>query len=112
MNGLLNRLLFNGNNLIWDGAAFASYNPIVYAETPPRPVPAWAGWRRNLFRRSGALGGVNPEPLATGFGRHRAGVVDADVAAKWGNPVTSVVQSSTCDCSRLIVVQEKQRSAV
>jgi hypothetical protein len=33
MNGLLDRLLFNGNNLIWDGAAFASYNPIVYAGT-------------------------------------------------------------------------------
>jgi hypothetical protein len=33
MNGLLNRLLFNGDNLIWDEKAFAPFNPIVYAGT-------------------------------------------------------------------------------
>jgi alpha-1,2-mannosyltransferase len=33
MNGLLNRLLFNGNNLIWNEAAFAPFNSIVYAGT-------------------------------------------------------------------------------
>jgi hypothetical protein len=33
------------------------------------------------FRRAGALSGVHPEPPATGVGRLRAGVVDADVAA-------------------------------
>ena len=32
------------------------------------------------FRRAGALSHVHPEPFATGVGRHRAGVVDADVA--------------------------------
>lgn len=32
-NGLLNRLLFNGNNLIWDAVHYAPYNPIVYAGT-------------------------------------------------------------------------------
>ena len=33
MNGLLNRLLFNGDNLIWDEKAFAPFNPIVYSGT-------------------------------------------------------------------------------
>lgn len=33
MNGLLNRFLFNGNNLQWDPYAFAPFNPIVYAGT-------------------------------------------------------------------------------
>ena len=33
MNGLLNRLLFNGSNLIWNESAFAPFNPIVYAGT-------------------------------------------------------------------------------
>jgi hypothetical protein len=42
MNGLKNRLLFNGNNLIWDGAAFASYNPVVYAGTLLSFAVLWA----------------------------------------------------------------------
>jgi alpha-1,2-mannosyltransferase len=33
MNGLLNRLLFNGNTLAWDPHNFAPYHPIVYAGT-------------------------------------------------------------------------------
>jgi hypothetical protein len=33
INGLLNRLLFNGNNLVWSENAFAPFNPIVYAGT-------------------------------------------------------------------------------
>ncbi len=33
MNGVLNRLLFNGNSLIWNEEAFAPFNPIVYAGT-------------------------------------------------------------------------------
>ena len=40
----------------------------------------------NLSRRAGALGGVKPEPLATGFRRLGAGVVDADVALEMGQP--------------------------
>ena len=49
-------------------------------ETTPRPVPAWTGRWLNLFRVAGAPDSVNPEPFATGIGRHRAGIVDADVA--------------------------------
>jgi len=30
VNGLLNRLLFNGNNLEWNARSFPPYNPIVY----------------------------------------------------------------------------------
>jgi hypothetical protein len=41
-------------------------------ETAPRPVPARTGWRLHLIRRAGTLGGVNPEPLATGVRRLRA----------------------------------------
>lgn len=33
MNGLLNRLLFNGNNMVWDAKNFAPQNTIVYAGT-------------------------------------------------------------------------------
>ena len=33
MNGLLNRLLFNGSNLVWNENAFAPFNPTVYAGT-------------------------------------------------------------------------------
>jgi hypothetical protein len=33
MNGLLNRLLFNGYSLIWNEKAFAPFNPIVMAGT-------------------------------------------------------------------------------
>jgi hypothetical protein len=33
LNGLLNRLLGNGNNLEWDGQGFAPYHPVVYAGT-------------------------------------------------------------------------------
>jgi hypothetical protein len=33
LNGLLNRLLGNGNNLKWDGQGFAPYHPVVYAGT-------------------------------------------------------------------------------
>jgi hypothetical protein len=33
VNGLLNRLLFNGPNLDWDGESFAPYHPAVYAGT-------------------------------------------------------------------------------
>jgi len=33
MNGVLNRLLFNGNNMIWDGNHFAPRNSIVYLGT-------------------------------------------------------------------------------
>jgi hypothetical protein len=54
-------------------------------ETLPSPVPPWTGWRLNLYRRAGALGHEHPEPLATGFGRHSAGVVDADVAVELGH---------------------------
>ena len=36
-------------------------------------------------RRAAVLGDVHPESLATGFGRHSAGVVDADVAVEPGN---------------------------
>src|ERR1035437_9488453 len=53
-----------------------------FGETTPSPVPAWTGWRLNLRRLVGTLGHEHAEPFATGFGRHRAGLVDADVAAK------------------------------
>ena len=33
MNGLLNRMLFNGNNLNWDAHSFAPYNQWVYLGT-------------------------------------------------------------------------------
>jgi len=33
MNGLVNRLLFNGHNLEWTGQAFAPYHPVVRAVT-------------------------------------------------------------------------------
>jgi len=33
MNGLLNRLLQNGNNVEWDGYTFSPYHPIVYFGT-------------------------------------------------------------------------------
>ncbi len=33
MNGLLNRLLFNGDNLRWDDFSYAPFNPVVYAGT-------------------------------------------------------------------------------
>jgi hypothetical protein len=33
VNGLLNRLLFNGNNLLWDADHFPPYNSIVYFGT-------------------------------------------------------------------------------
>jgi alpha-1,2-mannosyltransferase len=33
VNGLLNRLLFNGNNLVWDPKSFAPHNSFVYACT-------------------------------------------------------------------------------
>ena len=33
VNGLMNRLLFLGNNLDWDPALFAPYNPVVYGTT-------------------------------------------------------------------------------
>jgi hypothetical protein len=33
LNGLLNRLLGNGNNLEWDGEGFPPYNPLVFAGT-------------------------------------------------------------------------------
>ncbi|EKQ71014.1 Protein of unknown function (DUF2029) [Leptolyngbyaceae cyanobacterium JSC-12] len=29
-NGLLNRVLFNGNNLFWEGNSFPDFNPVVY----------------------------------------------------------------------------------
>ena len=43
----------------------------------------------NCVDRARALGGVNPEPLATGVGRFRAGVVDADVAYELGHSGSS-----------------------
>jgi hypothetical protein len=51
-----------------------------FGETRPRPISPRTGRGLNLYRFAGALGNVNPEPYATGFGRLRAGVVDADVA--------------------------------
>jgi alpha-1,2-mannosyltransferase len=33
VNGILNRFLFNGNNVKWDAHEFAPYNPIVYYGT-------------------------------------------------------------------------------
>ena len=57
-----------------------------FSETTASPIPAWAGRRLNLYRLAGALGGVNPEPLATGVCGLRAGVVDADVAFEMGQP--------------------------
>src|ERR1035437_8692134 len=56
-----------------------------FGKATASPVPAWTGRRLNLFRRAGALGDVHPEPPATGFGRHRAGIVDADVAFEMGH---------------------------
>src|ERR1035437_3297890 len=56
---------------------------VFSSQTPPRPIPPWTGRRRNWFRVVGALGGVHPYSLTTGFGRHRTGVVDADVAPKY-----------------------------
>jgi hypothetical protein len=35
--------------------------------------------------RAGAAGSVNPDSLATRLGRHRAGIVDADVAVELGH---------------------------
>jgi len=58
-------------------------------EAAPRPVSPWTGWGLNLRRFIRALGHKHPEPSTTGVRRHRAGVVDADMLAKWGNPVTS-----------------------
>jgi hypothetical protein len=64
-------------------------------ETAPRPVPARAGRRLNLHRFARVLGLEHADALATGVSGHRAGVVDADVAAEWGNPVTSVLLNLT-----------------
>ncbi|MDM0045927.1 glycosyltransferase family 87 protein [Variovorax dokdonensis] len=33
VNGLVNRMLFNGNNTEWDAHAFAPFHPVVYAAT-------------------------------------------------------------------------------
>lgn len=33
VNGLVNRLLFNGNNLSWDPSAYPPFNPVVYYAT-------------------------------------------------------------------------------
>ncbi|SFL87705.1 glycosyltransferase 87 family protein [Variovorax sp. OV329] len=33
VNGLVNRLLFNGDNVLWRGDAFAPYHPVVYGVT-------------------------------------------------------------------------------
>jgi alpha-1,2-mannosyltransferase len=33
MNGLLHRLLFSGNNLLWESTTFPPFNPIVYGGT-------------------------------------------------------------------------------
>ncbi len=38
----------------------------------------------NLSRLAGALSHEHTDALATGFGRHRAGEIDADVAVEWG----------------------------
>jgi hypothetical protein len=40
-------------------------------------------------RRSNTLGDVRPDSLATGFWRHRAGVVDTDVACELGHSGSS-----------------------
>jgi hypothetical protein len=37
LNGLLHRMLFNGNNLVWSSGRFAPYHPVVHAGT----VAAW-----------------------------------------------------------------------
>src|ERR1019366_5608897 len=54
-------------------------------EAASSPVPAWARRRLNLYRRADTLGNIDPEPLATGIRRLRAGVVDADVACELGH---------------------------
>ena len=57
-----------------------------FGETTARPIVAWTRRRLYLYRFAGALGGVHPEPLATGVGRFRARIVDADVAFEMGHP--------------------------
>ena len=64
---------------------------------PGQPVATTPPQRRQLARprhdhssgSAGALGNVNPESLATGVWRHRAGVVDADVAFEMGHSSSS-----------------------
>lgn len=57
MNGLLNRLLFNGNNLQWERHIFAPFNSIVYAGTLLSSALLVLGALRGFVRRS-LWGGV------------------------------------------------------
>ena len=57
-NGLLNRLLFNGNNLAWKGRLFPPFHPWVYALTALSSlvfVLAGLGWRSSARERGGII---------------------------------------------------------
>jgi len=54
INGLLNRLLFNGNNVNWSGKEFPPYHPIVYWGTLLSSA-ALIGWALRPRRRKDAL---------------------------------------------------------
>lgn len=56
----------------------------------PRRVQYIRGLDRlNLFWRGTTLGNVNADSFATGFGRHRAGIVDAYVTVELGHVLVS-----------------------
>ena len=61
VNGLLNRMLDNGNNLEWEGSSFAPFHPFVYGATVATSLALLAGallWRRR------ALVATRSEPAA------------------------------------------------
>lgn len=58
VNGLLNRLLFNGNNLDWDGNAFAPYHSLVHGGTIASSLLMLAGaflWRMPTAKKGSPL---------------------------------------------------------
>jgi len=65
-------------------------------EAASSPIPAWAGRRLNLFRVAIALGSVDTDAFATGFGGLRAGVIDSDVTFEFGLHTHSSFSASTC----------------
>jgi alpha-1,2-mannosyltransferase len=58
VNGLLNRMLFNGNNLRWNAAAFAPFHPWVFIGTlitSALLIGMALFWRRAEHRRAGTV---------------------------------------------------------
>src|ERR1035437_10020130 len=76
-------IVLRSNSATHRRTRFEIHEPV--GEAASSPIPAWAGRRLNLYRLARGLSNVNPESLATGVRRFRAGVVDADVACEWGH---------------------------